>query len=417
MDFNDFEPERNSDNEFGGFSRGYGSYSAPRWDDFTLDDEIAAKKRFSRIFLSLFIYQVITFVLVNAAAVVVELFWGDGISEAMNYTILLISNAIAGYAIAFPVLYIIQRPIRKTERAKTNISFGSFMLIFLVAQAFMYFGNIIGQVLNDSIGMVTGVTPDNSIDDIITHTPMYVIIPIVVVIGPIFEELIFRKLLIDKIGIYGDKLAIIVSAIAFGLFHGNLYQFFYATFLGLVLGYIYTRSGNILYPILLHMLINFFGSAVPMFFYDELMAYEELALSFSAGGDVSELINPELMNAETLKVLMIGGLYTMISLGMTVAGIVIFFACRKRIFISDRCEVLIPKRRVWGVVVGNVGAILFLVICGVFIGSEIVMPTLENLLEGGGNVTPDIGGGTPDTDVPSDGGASDIWRHILPWRR
>ncbi len=416
MDFNDFEPRRDSDNEFGGFSRGYGSYSAPRWDDFTLDDEIAAKKRFSRIFLSLFIYQVITFVLVNAAAIVVGLFGGESLSEPLSYTIRLISNAIAGYAIAFPVLYIIQRPIRKTERAKTSISFGTFMLIFLVSQAFMYFGNLIGQAINGTIGTITGATPDNSIYDIITHAPMYVIIPIVVVIGPIFEELIFRKLLIDKMGIYGDKLAIIVSAIAFGLFHGNLYQFFYATFIGLVLGYLYTRSGNILYPILLHMLINF-GSTVPMFFYDELMAYEELALSFSAGGDVSELINPELMNAETLKILLIGGLYTTISLGMTVAGIIIFFTCRKRIFISDRCEVLIPKRRVWGVVVGNVGAILFLVICGVFIGSEIVMPSIKDLLEGGGNVTPDVGGGTPDTDVPSDGGGSHIWHFIRFWRR
>jgi hypothetical protein len=165
------------------------------------------------------------------------------------------------------------------------------------------------------------------------------------------------------------------------------------------------------------MLINFFGSAVPMFFYDELMAYEELALSFSAGGDVSELINPELMNAETLKVLMIGSVYTMISLGMTVAGIIIFFTCRKRIFISDRCEVLIPKRRVWGVVVGNVGAILFLIICGVFIGEEIVRPSIDKLLEGGGNVTPDVGGGTPDTDIPSDGGGSHIWHFIRFWRR
>ena len=48
----------------------------------------------------------------------------------------------------------------------------------------------------------------------------------------------FRKLIIDRMSIYGDKLAIIVSSIAFGLFHGNFYQIFYATLIGFILGYV-----------------------------------------------------------------------------------------------------------------------------------------------------------------------------------
>ncbi len=398
MDFDDFEPGRDGNGEFGGFSRGYSPYSTPRWDDFTLDDEEAAKKRFSRIFLSLFVYQLLTLVLVNGAAVVASFIWGEGAAEKLSYTVLLIINSIAAYAIAFPVLFLMQRRLRSTERTKTNISFGKFMLIFLVAEAFMYIGNIIGTTVNDVISVIIGAPIDNSTADMIINTPIYVIIPIAVVIGPIFEELIFRKLMIDKLGMYGDKLAIVVSAIAFGIFHGNLYQFFYAAMLGLVLGYIYTRTGNILYPIALHMLINLFGSAVPMLFYDELIAYEEYAQQMIEGVPIEDM-------AEFLRVTLIAGTYSMIQLGMVIAGIIIFFTQRKRIFVSDRCEVLIPKKRRWGVIVGNVGAILFLVLMGILITSEIVIPMVEQMLEGGGMITPD---GLPPEAIPPTDGTPDI---------
>ena len=54
----------------------------------------------------------------------------------------------------------------------------------------------------------------------------------------------------------------LVSALIFGLFHGNLSQFFYAVGLGLVFGYVYLRTRQLRWSILLHMIVNFLGSVL-----------------------------------------------------------------------------------------------------------------------------------------------------------
>ena len=89
---------------------------------------------------------------------------------------------------------------------------------------------------------------------------------VIVILAPILEELVFRKLLIDRCVVYGEKWAVIFSGVCFGLFHGNLFQFFYAFFLGCIFAYIYIRSGKMRYTAILHMLINFIGSVVAPWF-------------------------------------------------------------------------------------------------------------------------------------------------------
>lgn len=81
-------------------------------------------------------------------------------------------------------------------------------------------------------------------------------------VAPIGEELIFRKVLYHKIGVLGDKCYILAGGLIFGLFHGNLAQFFYAAALGILFCYIYAHTGRILYTILLHILVNMMGMVV-----------------------------------------------------------------------------------------------------------------------------------------------------------
>ncbi len=79
-----------------------------------------------------------------------------------------------------------------------------------------------------------------------------------VVLAPIFEEIVFRgiiqKGLINK-GVNPIK-AIWISALAFGLIHGNPWQFLGATLLGYVLGIVYHKTGSLLLSILLHCFNN-----------------------------------------------------------------------------------------------------------------------------------------------------------------
>lgn len=76
-------------------------------------------------------------------------------------------------------------------------------------------------------------------------------------VSPVSEELVFRWLMFGRMReIYHPNLVIIVSALFFGLYHGNLLQGIYAFLMGLLLAVVYEWSKNLLAPIALHMGAN-----------------------------------------------------------------------------------------------------------------------------------------------------------------
>ncbi len=78
------------------------------------------------------------------------------------------------------------------------------------------------------------------------------------IIGPIAEELIFRESIEGEMLRRGTKpwTAIGISAIAFGVMHGNLAQGLYAIPIGIILGIIYYKTGNIILTSILHIINN-----------------------------------------------------------------------------------------------------------------------------------------------------------------
>lgn len=80
-----------------------------------------------------------------------------------------------------------------------------------------------------------------------------------VIVAPIGEEFLFRWVLWRKMGQYGDKAYILLGGIIFALFHGNLSQLLYAFVIGVVLCWVYARTGKLAYTIALHVGINLVG--------------------------------------------------------------------------------------------------------------------------------------------------------------
>ena len=77
------------------------------------------------------------------------------------------------------------------------------------------------------------------------------------VAGPIAEELTFRGLVQRRAIAYTKPwIGIVIASLLFGLMHMNMVQFVYATPLGLLLGYLYYKSDDMLVPILGHMAAN-----------------------------------------------------------------------------------------------------------------------------------------------------------------
>lgn len=79
---------------------------------------------------------------------------------------------------------------------------------------------------------------------------------IVGILPALLEELLFRGLVLGALRPAGDRVALVVSALLFSLMHTTLQQLPFTFLLGLVLGYIQLRTGNILLPMAVHFLNN-----------------------------------------------------------------------------------------------------------------------------------------------------------------
>ncbi|MBQ5951332.1 MAG: CPBP family intramembrane metalloprotease [Lachnospiraceae bacterium] len=92
------------------------------------------------------------------------------------------------------------------------------------------------------------------------------------VLVPIVEELLFRGLVYRRMRDHVRPLiAGILSALLFGIVHGNLVQGVYAFLLGALMAYVFERFQSILAPILIHVAANLFSVAA-----SELPAFEPL---------------------------------------------------------------------------------------------------------------------------------------------
>lgn len=77
------------------------------------------------------------------------------------------------------------------------------------------------------------------------------------IIGPIFEEILFRGLIFGELRkITKVRAAIFIQAVLFGAFHMNVIQSSYAFLIGILLGYVYYRSNSIVAPAIVHIAIN-----------------------------------------------------------------------------------------------------------------------------------------------------------------
>ncbi|MBR5090592.1 MAG: CPBP family intramembrane metalloprotease [Ruminiclostridium sp.] len=85
---------------------------------------------------------------------------------------------------------------------------------------------------------------------------------LLVVIAPIFEEFIFRGAIQTALKPYGNGLAIFVSGILFGIYHGNFQQVFYTAAAGIALGYIANVTGSIFPTTIIHAMMNFIGGVM-----------------------------------------------------------------------------------------------------------------------------------------------------------
>lgn len=288
-----------------------------------------SKKDFSSIGIRMLISTVIILVLqIGTQSLLLPFFpqWPE------NLTFLFVVTMVPLYVIGFPIAFALMRKKDVPAIEKHPMKPGQLVIAFLISYGLMIVGNIIGLLLTAGIGLIKGSPVQNTLLNVITGGPIWLTAIFTVLCAPVFEEYLFRKLICDRVIKYGEGCAVVLSGLIFGLFHMNFNQFFYAFLLGCFLAFLYVKTGNLKYTILLHMVINFFGSVLGGF-----------------------ILNLTPTNPSTL---IIYGLYSLCVFGMGIAGIVLFFVNRRKMTLKPG-EIVIEKGQRFRTIILNVGMLLF----------------------------------------------------------
>lgn len=77
------------------------------------------------------------------------------------------------------------------------------------------------------------------------------------IVGPILEEFLFRGIVFNKLKEFNTlNKSMILCTVIFALFHNSLSQVFYAFIMGYFFIKLYTKTNNLIYPIIFHVISN-----------------------------------------------------------------------------------------------------------------------------------------------------------------
>lgn len=256
------------------------------------------------------------------------------------------------YLVGLPVLLLVLRGVPAARPEPRRLRVRDFFVFFLVAYAASYLSNLIGSAIDSVIGGLLGATSSQTAVEMVKEAPLLLVIAIPVLFAPAVEELLFRRVLIDRLLPYGQGLSILVSAILFSVYHGNLVQSLYTFVIGLLLGYLYTATGRLRYCILLHMLYNFVGTVPALLLFRYVATPDELLLL------VEQFIESGTLAPALLLGILAYGAYLLLVMAGVAAGAILFILHIRRVRLAPPAEPI--PRAEWPRLFLSVGVLLLL---------------------------------------------------------
>lgn len=224
-----------------------------------MENQLSAKQRLSRVGLCYLALMLVTQSLQMLAMWLLydrlaDTTWG---LWAISYAPL--------YLIAVPIFLVMMKklvPDAPGAHGTQTLSVGGWVRWLFLSLGATYLLNLVSTLLTTLLAALKGGAVENPLAMMQQNSSPLVMLFFAGLLAPVGEEYLFRKLLHDKIGCYGERLYILMGGFIFALFHANLSQLLYAFALGAAFCYIYARTGRLRYTVALHIAINIFGSVL-----------------------------------------------------------------------------------------------------------------------------------------------------------
>lgn len=135
----------------------------------------------------------------------------------------------------------------------------------IISIGFTYIASFVSNMIFAMIEMLTGTSLNEAsfeFGDSVFGLIVTIIAPII--FAPIFEELLFRGVVLKNSEPMGQLFAIIMSGIIFGLWHENYPQFLFATVLGCFSAFMVMKTRSVIPSMIAHFLINSIGTGIQL---------------------------------------------------------------------------------------------------------------------------------------------------------
>lgn len=209
------------------------------------------------IVLGFTIAWILVLIVVGLLIVIIGAMVGMSLEMAMEFAILV------SYAVAIPITLLflhydgdlsgVRRMLGLEGPRRAALLLVGIPVVVTIVDLILVviYGIVYIEVFGEPTPPDIGVTWDSSTLSII------LILLSTVIAGPIAEELMFRGYILDSIRrMHGDVVAIVVSALLFGMVHLDPYTVGMATLGGVIYGYIRVKTGSLWPSMASHMIWN-----------------------------------------------------------------------------------------------------------------------------------------------------------------
>ena len=291
----------------------------------TLEEMIASVAVRYSIFGWFFIF------LIKFAAAMLSVFCYDFYNSHFT-NIYLLMNSFNVCVVGTLVLSIVLRKLPKVKLEKRKLKFKQLFLLIMMMYGLTQVGSMMGIPVDTILSLPSSLASDSEDvfkelqNNIIFSSNTFIRIITVGILPPVFEELLFRKFMIDRTMRHGEFISCAMSGLMFGLWHGNFQQFFFAFFVGVLFAFVYIRTGNIIYTMILHASMNLVTSTVTVELLNELLKRIGVDLE---SGSFNTNMDYETLAESVFPILMLILLWLMILLGFQIAGFVMLIVKRR----------------------------------------------------------------------------------------
>lgn len=180
------------------------------------------------------------------------------------------------------ILILMRKDMRERIDTRNQASIPT-SILWAIAGVFLA---LIAQSLAGSIEQMLGVKSESentqNLISLIYEVPM--VIFVTSVIGPILEEILFRKIIFGSLNKrFNFFISALISSVIFGLAHGELEHLLLYSAMGFTFAFLYAKTGRILVSMVAHIAMNTLVIILQVSYRDDIEKMLDTAQAFIGG--------------------------------------------------------------------------------------------------------------------------------------